>query len=492
MIGINPKTPGNGQDRADSAGRKSPAAASSIGAALRERREALGATLAEVEAATKIRQKYLSALEADEWQLLPGEVVGRGFLRNYASYLGLDATDFIERRRAVADPSLSNALSVTSAGSQLPPMRAVDYRPKDVDLREEPATLEERTPPRLGRLLVVVAAIVVLGLAWWGLSRWGGAMLDGISSAAERTTDTVSGLFAARPDATPTPSLAVVADPALAEAPTATSTSVFLEPLATALPADVAPLAPPAEGGLLLPTATPQGAVADPNAALVVPAATPTIPAIEAPTATPTAPAPAAVTVNALANLRAAPNVEATLAGSAEVGQAINLVGRTADGLWYLLDSGGWIYSELVTGAPADLPVAEPTSAPEGALIPTATPEATPEGVLDVAPPAVVQAVCADPRVQITSPGQSQVVSGLVAVLGTATHESFSSYKIEAGAPDGALAFIGSGNVPVSGGVLGTLDSATFGNGPLLIRVTVIDQSSNFPPPCDVTVTVQN
>src|SRR5690606_9666245 len=84
-----------------------------LGAMLRKRREAMGATLAEVEAATKIRQKYLAALEADEWQLLPGEVVGRGFLRNYAAYLALDATEMIERRRAVADPSLASVLSST-------------------------------------------------------------------------------------------------------------------------------------------------------------------------------------------------------------------------------------------------------------------------------------------------------------------------------------------------------------------------------------------
>ena len=63
-----------------------------LGAMLRERREAMGASLAEVETATRIRQKYLAALESDEWHLLPGEVIGRGFLRNYSTYLGLDST----------------------------------------------------------------------------------------------------------------------------------------------------------------------------------------------------------------------------------------------------------------------------------------------------------------------------------------------------------------------------------------------------------------
>ena len=77
-----------------------PAPVQSIGPLLRERREAMGVTLAEAEVATRIRQKYLAALEADEWDLLPGEVVGRGFLRNYSTYLGLEPTEMIERRRA--------------------------------------------------------------------------------------------------------------------------------------------------------------------------------------------------------------------------------------------------------------------------------------------------------------------------------------------------------------------------------------------------------
>ena len=111
-----------------------------LGAILREQRDALGVTLAEVEEVTRIRQKYLAALEADEWHLLPGEVVGRGFLRNYALFLGLDPEELMERRRAMLDPELLQALADTSAGTTLPPVREVDYRPKDVDLEETPIT----------------------------------------------------------------------------------------------------------------------------------------------------------------------------------------------------------------------------------------------------------------------------------------------------------------------------------------------------------------
>jgi len=61
-----------------------------LGELLRETRQEKRASLAEVEKATKIRQKYLEALEEGDHTKLPGEAFVRGFLRNYALYLGLD------------------------------------------------------------------------------------------------------------------------------------------------------------------------------------------------------------------------------------------------------------------------------------------------------------------------------------------------------------------------------------------------------------------
>jgi hypothetical protein len=46
--------------------------------------------------------------------------------------------------------------------------------------------------------------------------------------------------------------------------------------------------------------------------------------------------------------------------------------------------------------------------------------------------------------------------------------------------------------VQVSGGVLGNIDTTVLVNGEYTIRLTVVDQVGNFPPPCDVTVVVQN
>jgi cytoskeletal protein RodZ len=61
-----------------------------LGEVLRAARESKGVDLARVERDTKIRTRYLSALERGEYRDLPGAVYTKGFLRNYAHYLGLD------------------------------------------------------------------------------------------------------------------------------------------------------------------------------------------------------------------------------------------------------------------------------------------------------------------------------------------------------------------------------------------------------------------
>jgi cytoskeleton protein RodZ len=71
-----------------------------IGDQLRETRMRNRIDITEVEAATKIRAKYLRALENEEWDLLPGPTFVKTFLRTYADYLGLDARNLVEEYRA--------------------------------------------------------------------------------------------------------------------------------------------------------------------------------------------------------------------------------------------------------------------------------------------------------------------------------------------------------------------------------------------------------
>jgi cytoskeleton protein RodZ len=67
-----------------------------IGTTLREARMRARIDISEIEAETKIRAKYLRALENEEWDLLPGPTYVKSFLRTYADALGLDGKLLIE------------------------------------------------------------------------------------------------------------------------------------------------------------------------------------------------------------------------------------------------------------------------------------------------------------------------------------------------------------------------------------------------------------
>jgi cytoskeletal protein RodZ len=75
-----------------------------IGSTLREARMRRRIDIQEVEAATKIRAKYLRALENEEWALLPGATFVKTFLRTYAEYLGLDGRLLVEEYKARYEP----------------------------------------------------------------------------------------------------------------------------------------------------------------------------------------------------------------------------------------------------------------------------------------------------------------------------------------------------------------------------------------------------
>jgi cytoskeleton protein RodZ len=75
-----------------------------IGVTLREARMRAGIDIAEVESRTKIRAKYLRALENEEWSLLPGTTFVKSFLRTYAEALGLDAKLLVEEYKFRHEP----------------------------------------------------------------------------------------------------------------------------------------------------------------------------------------------------------------------------------------------------------------------------------------------------------------------------------------------------------------------------------------------------
>ena len=90
-----------------------------IGSSLREARIRHGVELAQVDADTHIRTRYLKALEDERFDLIPGDAYVRGFLRTYADYLGLDAELFVDEYKArFAPPEESSVVGSTCAGFQ--------------------------------------------------------------------------------------------------------------------------------------------------------------------------------------------------------------------------------------------------------------------------------------------------------------------------------------------------------------------------------------
>jgi cytoskeletal protein RodZ len=77
-----------------------------IGSTLREARMRERIDISEVEARTKIRAKYLRAIENEEWDLLPGQVYAKSFLRTYGDFLGVDSRMLVDEfKRRYESPS---------------------------------------------------------------------------------------------------------------------------------------------------------------------------------------------------------------------------------------------------------------------------------------------------------------------------------------------------------------------------------------------------
>ena len=95
-----------------------------LGEVLRTAREGKGVDLARVERDTKIRERYLSALERGDYRDLPGAVYTKGFLRNYGAYLGLDPEYLIDLYRIESDAIAGERPRAPAAPRPLAPRRS--------------------------------------------------------------------------------------------------------------------------------------------------------------------------------------------------------------------------------------------------------------------------------------------------------------------------------------------------------------------------------
>lgn len=116
-----------------------------VGDVLRQARNRRKVELSEVETATRIRLRYLQAIEAEEWSVLPGGVYTRGFIRTYANFLGLDGDRLVEDYRA--------SVEGTSYDSAAPASAAAPPRPSS-----GPKPGRDR---RLGWLVAATGAVLI-------------------------------------------------------------------------------------------------------------------------------------------------------------------------------------------------------------------------------------------------------------------------------------------------------------------------------------------
>jgi hypothetical protein len=160
-----------------------------IGSSLRRARERLGLELPQVEEATRIRAKYLRALEDEHFDVLPGAAYAKGFLRVYADFLGLQGERFVDE-----------------FNTRFPPEDTVETAPL-VRVRPKRHWVSAR--------LVAIPVVLALALFTWRMTTGGGGGAHHVASAPQlphvRVSEPVRKVATPAPAPAPAPQTARLA-----------------------------------------------------------------------------------------------------------------------------------------------------------------------------------------------------------------------------------------------------------------------------------------
>jgi cytoskeleton protein RodZ len=171
-----------------------------IGPQLRAAREAREISLEQAEEETKIRKKYLEALEHDNPEVIPGDVYVKGFLRSYANYLGLDGARLVEQYKerqagAMASPApMVEASAEAVAEGPVRPVRSAPKAPAKAPLMRP--RRERHKPGPAGLPIILAVGVVALAVAGYlvlrGLGHQSAAPLAPASQGAGSPTGELS------------------------------------------------------------------------------------------------------------------------------------------------------------------------------------------------------------------------------------------------------------------------------------------------------------
>ena len=128
----------------------------SLGQFLKQQRERKGYSLEDAQEETKIQIKYLKALEQENFDILPGEVFTKGFIRSYADYLGLDTQEAMSKYYTLRGTKQEEQIE---NGEPVNAVRAKEDR-NDSGKEREPIT-----KPKVSPILTLLAiGIIALGI----------------------------------------------------------------------------------------------------------------------------------------------------------------------------------------------------------------------------------------------------------------------------------------------------------------------------------------
>jgi len=128
-----------------------------VGELLRDERGKKGLSLKDIENAISIRTLYINAIEEGNYNLVPGEVYLKGFIRNYANYLGLNGQEMVDLYRSFQQPIPLVPLTVAA--------------PEEVTASARKAERPTKTETKSNKgLIISLVAVCVIGSAWWLLS----------------------------------------------------------------------------------------------------------------------------------------------------------------------------------------------------------------------------------------------------------------------------------------------------------------------------------
>ena len=164
-----------------------------VGYTLRQERERQNLTINDIEEGTSIRALYIEAIENGEYDKLPGTVYTKGFIKNYAKFLGLDAEAMTKE--------FANDLAELSGTTPQPESTEENTepakRPEPVSVKPEKKPLGysvENEPRSKSGMLIIAAVVLVAALAggiWSWLSSSEGDVAQVTPQPAQETTEPV-------------------------------------------------------------------------------------------------------------------------------------------------------------------------------------------------------------------------------------------------------------------------------------------------------------